>query len=164
MWSDADIVNAALAGVGLVAGSGGLWFAYKAFGAAETASQAARAARDKITQRVTAADLGSVRTALDAFQNQLRASQQEAALLSCQNIRRQLVALRSRPGLDIPVERRRELGWAITTLRRLREALEEPEPQLNVASTNSEVERIIDLVVEWEETPLSLEKETSDHE
>ena len=168
----ADITNTVLAGVGLGVAVLGLGFVYwqirKLRGATEAASKAASAARSEMVQQVTTAELGSVSTALDAFQNQLRAGQMEAALLSCQGIRRQLVGLRSRSAHQIPEERRTELAWAITTLTRIREVLDEPEetsaPTMEVAATNSEIERMIDLVVEWRESPLSLQMEASGHE
>lgn len=172
MWTDADLTNTFLASVGLLVAMVGLGFVYwqirKLTGAAEAASQADSNARSEMAQQVTTAELGSVNTALDAFQNQLRAGQMEAALLSCQGIRRQLVGLRARSAHEIPGARQTELAWAITTLTRIREALEYPTeaatPTIDVAATNSEIERMIDLVVEWRESPLSLEKETSKNE
>lgn len=78
------------------------------------------------------------------------------------------MGLRSRSAHQIPEGQRRELARAITTLTRIREALEEPgqppAPSMEVAATNSEIERMIDLVVEWRESPLSLQMEANGHE
>lgn len=169
MWSIGDTVNTVLAATGLAVAIVGLaivyWQVRKTASIAAAARRAATAAREAIGQRVTAADLGSVSTGLDAFQNQLRAGQREAALLSCQGIRRQLVALRSRSTTRLPEEMQGELRWAISTLTKIREALEgaaeTTAPDLDVAATNTDIERMIDLVVAWRESPLSLEPEDS---
>ena len=167
MWSLGDTVNTVLAGTGLTVAIVGLgavyWQIRRTASMAQAARRAAVAARETIVQRVTAADLGSVNAGLDALQNELRAGQREAALLSCQGIRRQLVALRSRSAPRLPTEMRIGLQWTISTLTKIREALEgTPEitaPALDITATNSDIERMIDLVVEWRESPLSLEPE-----
>lgn len=172
MWSIGDTVNTVLAATGLAVAIVGLaivyWQVRKARGAAEAASQAATETQEAMTQRITAADLGSVGTALEALQNQLHAGQRETALRACQSLRRQLIALRARNASRLPKHRREELTWAVSTLSAIRESLErppeDPEGTLDIAATNSDIDRIIDLVVEWQESPLSLETEAKSHE
>lgn len=153
-WGSADIVSIVLAstGIGLTAvGLGAvLWQVYQARGAAEAAREAATEAREAMTQRVTAADLGSVRANLRALQPQLRAGQYESAWLLCQEAREQLVALRSRPGLD---ERQDRITEAITTLAETQDILESDEPKNALASMSS-IRAVLDLMVEFREDAL----------
>lgn len=169
MWSPGDTVNTVLAASGLVVAVVGLAAVYWQIRRTATMVQAARraaiAARETIVQRVTAADLGSVSTGLDALQNELRAGQWEAALLSCQGIRRQLVAIRSRDTLQLSEELRGELTWAVETLTTIRDDLDHSDgaspPALDIAATNADIERVIDLVVEWQESPPSRQGEAN---
>ena len=172
MWSAPDIVNAAIAAGGLLVSVIGIIAIFvqvrKARGAAEAASDATRRTREEVAQRVTEADLGTVTSELRSLQDRLRADQREAALRSCQDIRQRFAALRARPVPGVPQERWELLAWAMATLTRIREALEQPrdaaESALDIASTNSEVEKMIDIVVEWQQSSLFLETGSDGHD
>ena len=153
-WDSADVVSIVLAstGIGLtVIGLGFvLWQVYQARGAAEAAREAATEAREAMTQRVTAMELGSIRANLRALLEQLRVGQYESARRLCQESREQLVALRTRPGLD---DRQRRLTEAITTLADTQGILESDEPQNALANMES-IRAILDMTVELREDAL----------
>ena len=69
---------------------------------------------------------------------------------------------------EISQKRQELLTGAMAALRRIREALEDPlaptESVLDIASTNSEIENMIDFVVEWQENSLFSETEAERHE
>lgn len=163
-WNAADIVNTVLAGVGIGLTAVGLavvfWQVRKARGAAEAAREAASEAREAMAQRVTAADLGSVRANLRALLPQLRAEQYESAWLLCQDAREQLVALRSRRGLDARQDR---LTGAIMTLAETQNILEGDEPQSALANMER-IRAALDMLVEFREDALYSAGEGNDHE
>ena len=163
-WDSADTVNTALAGVGIALTAVGLavvfWQVRKARGAAEAAREAASEAREAMAQRVTAADLGSVRANLRALLEQLRAKQYEHASYLCQESREQLVALRTRPGLD---NRQGRITEAITTLAETQDILESDEPQSALANMER-IRAILDMTVEFREDALYSTREGNDHE
>jgi len=152
-----DIGNVALAGVGLAVI---FWQVRQARGAAEAAREAATEAREVMAQRVTAADLGSVRANLRALLEQLRAEQYDPAWYPCQESREQLVALRTRPGLD---DRQGRLTEAITTLAETQGILESDEPQNALANMES-IRAILDMTVELREDALYSAREGIDDE
>lgn len=152
-----DIGNVALAGVGLAFV---FWQVRQARGAAEAAHKAATEAREVMTQRVTAADLGSVRANLRALLPQLRAEQYESAWLLCQDAREQLVALRSRRGLDARQDR---LTGAIMTLAETQNILEGDEPQSALANMER-IRATLDMLVEFREDALYSAGEGNAHE
>lgn len=172
MWSDADVVNTTLASAGLLVAIVGLgavyWQIRKVRGAAEAARDASSDALQAMAQRVTAADLSSVRTALRALQNELRASQTESALLSCQSIQEQLAALRKRQEIHGPTARREGVTRALGTLGRLRDALElrriDSEADFDTVDWNNRISATVQLVVEWQESALFLSAEASGDE
>ena len=165
IWNAADVVNTVLAGVGILLTAIGLWFVYRqarqARGAAEAAREAATEAREAMTQRVTAMELGSIHTALQTLQEQLRAGQAQAALTSCQSIRGQLVALRTRRQSGISPGQLEGLTLGMGTIAQVQEALERRQAgdgrQLDIADLNGKISTLIDLVVEWR--TLFLERE-----
>jgi hypothetical protein len=132
---------------------------------AQAARRAAVAARETIVQRVTAADLGSTRMALRALRGELRSGSIEYALLSCDLIRESLVALHSRNAERISEERSAALADAIATVRSIQRELEQAragsEP-FDASEVYSMVADLIDFVVDWQESPLSLEGERAD--
>lgn len=164
-WDSADVVSIVLAstGIGLtVIGLGFvLWQVYQARGAAEAAREAATEAREAMTQRVTAMELGSIHTALQTLQEQLRAGQAQAALTSCQSIRGQLVALRTRRQSGISPGQLEGLTIGMGTIAQAQEALERRQAgddrHLDIADLNGKISTLIDLVVEWR--TLFLERE-----
>ena len=164
-WDSADIVSIVLASTGIaltVVGLGFvLWQVYQARGAAEAAREAATEAREALTQRVTAMELGSIHTALQTLQEQLRARQAQAALASCQSIREQLVAQRTRRQSGISPEQLEGLTLGMGTIAQVQEALERWQTgdgrPLDIADTNGKISTLIDLVVEWR--TLFLERE-----
>lgn len=167
IWNAADVVSTVLAGVGIALTTVGLavvfWQVRQARGAAEAAREAATEAREAMTQRVTAMELGSIHTALQTLQEQLRAgqTQAQAALTSCQSIRGQLVALRTRRQSGISPEQLEGLTLGMGTIAQVQEALERWQAgdgrQLDIADTNGKISTLIDLVVEWR--TLFLERE-----
>lgn len=152
-----DIGSVTLAGVGLALV---FWQVWQARSAAEAAREVATEAREVMAQRVTAADLGSVRANLRALLEQLRAGQYDPAWYPCQESREQLVALRARLGLD---------GWqgriteAITTLSETQGSLESDEPQSALANMES-IRAILDMMVELREDALYSAREGTDDE
>lgn len=172
MWGAPDITSTAISTSGLLVSIAGLFAVFiqvrRARGAAEAASRSARATREAVMQRVTEADLGAMVSEMRALQDRLRADQREAALRSCQEIRQGFAALRARPMTEISQKRQELLTGAMAALRRIREALEDPlaptESVLDIASTNSEIENMIDFVVEWQENSLFSETEAERHE
>lgn len=163
-WDSADVVSTVLAstGIGLtVIGLGFvLWQVCQARSAAEAAREAASEAREVMAQRVTAADLGSVRANLRALQEQLRVGQYESAWHLCQESREQLVALRTRPGLD---DRQGRITEAITTLAETQNILESDEPQSALAGMES-IRAVLDMMVEFREDALYSAREGIDDE
>lgn len=154
IWNAADVVNTVLAGVGIALTAVGLAVVYRqarqARDAAEAAREAASEAREAMAQRVTVADLGSVRANLRALLPQLRAEQYESAWHLCQDAREQLVALRSRRGLD---GRQDRLTGAITTLAETQNILESDEPQSALGSMEK-IRVALDVLVEFREDAL----------
>ena len=138
-----------LASVGIALTAGGLvvvlWQVRMARGAAEAAREAATEAREAMTQRVTAMELGSIHTALQTLQEQLRAGQAQAALASCQSIRGQLVALRTRRKSRISPEQLEGFTLGMGTIAQVQEALERwqagGDRQLDIADTNGKSQR-----------------------
>ena len=169
MWTEADIVNTTLASTGLLVAIVGLaavyWQIRKVRGAAEAAQSAATTSREVMARRVTAADLGSTRVALRALRGELRSGGVEHALLSCDLIRESLVALHARNTGRISEERRDALDDAVATVRSIQQELEQAragsEP-FDASEVYSMVADLIDFVVDWQESPLSLEGERDD--
>ena len=167
MWTAPDIISTAIAVLGLIVSIVGLTVVIvqvrKARGAAEAAAEAVRDARGDVMRRVTEADLGAVVSELRGLQDRLRADQHDAALRSCQGAWERLVALRSRHESRIPRERHERLSQAISTLTRVREALEPRDGgapvDMDIGSTNSEIEEVVELVVSWQQSSLFLEYE-----
>ena len=153
-WNAADLVNTVLAVVGILLTMIGVWFVYRqarqARGTAEATREAATEAREVMTQRVTVMELGSVRANLRELLEQLRAGQYEPALHLCQESREQLVALRTRPGLD---DRQGRITEAITTLAETQGILVSDEPQNALANMES-IRAILDMTVELREDAL----------
>lgn len=172
MWSEADITNAVLASVGLVVALLGLGAVFcqirKLTGAAEAASEAALEARTEMVQQVIAAGLGSTRMALRALRGELRAGDVQSALISSDLLRESLVALRSRSSGRLPQERQDEIEGAVGTVREIQKGLEEARAATDsppdIAEFNSRISELIDFVVDWQEGPLSFERETTDHD
>lgn len=167
-WDSADVVSTVLAstGIGLtVIGLGFvLWQVRQARGAAEAAREAASEAREAMAQRVTAVDLGSIHTALRTLQDQLRAGQTQAALASCQSVRGQLVALRTRDEARISPGQLDELTRGMGTIAQVQEALERQQAgddqQMDIADANNRISTLIDLMVEWRTLFLEREEQT----
>lgn len=156
IWNAADVVNTVLAVVGILLTAVGLavvfWQVRQARDAAEAASRAATEAREAMAQRLTAVDLGSIHTALRTLQDQLRARQTQAALASCQAVRGQLVALRTRDEARISPGHLDELTRGMGTIAQVQEALERQQAgdgqQMDIAAANNKISTLIDLMVE----------------
>ncbi len=169
MWSEADVINTTLAASGLVVAIVGLaavyWQTRRTANIARAARRAAVAARATIVQRVTAADLGSTRMALRALRGELRSGDVEYALISCDLIRESLVALHARNAGQISEERRDALADAVATVRSIQQELEQAragsEP-FDAGEVSSMIADMIDFVVDWQESPLSLDEERAD--
>lgn len=163
IWNAADVVNTVLAGAGIGLTAVGLAVVFRqvrqARDAAEAASRAATEAREAMAQRVTAADLGSVHTGLRRLLDALQNQQGQSARAACQEVREQMVALRTRSGLRDQQERITE---AITTLSRTQDILGR-ESQPETAIDMNGIRAILDLVVEIRERALFFAKEGDDH-
>ena len=172
MWSVGDTVNTVLASVGIVVAIGGLIAVFiqirKIRSATVAASKATKEARAEMVQHVTAAELGSTRMALRALRGELRTGGLEYALMSCDLIRESLVALYSRNAERIPEERREGLEDAVDAVRQIQQALERErsgsDVPLDIGDVNNRISELIDFVVDWQERPLSLGRETTDYE
>ena len=150
-----DVGNVVLAGGGLALVLGQL---NKTLSAAEAASRAASKATGAIAQQITIADLGRIQSDLRGLQAALRGEEFAFALVSSRLVKDQIVALRARSGVEGVQTRLARLSRAASDLQRIREALErdrlstEDASELDIADANGKIDRIIDLVVEWQES------------
>ena len=119
--------------------------------------------RRRFFQDMTARD-----TETGKFLQALRTGGLEYALMSCDLIRESLVALYSRNAERIPEERREGLEDAVDAVRQIQQALERErsgsDVTLDIGDVNNRISELIDFVVDWQERPLSLGRETTDYE
>lgn len=138
-----------------VAGFLVLWVQVRrARSAAEAARQATQDAFSAMSERVTIADLSRIRARIGHVQEALRSNKFEIALIHMQDLRSELVQLRSRRSFSSD-ERQATIQGIVTSLSRYQDALErrvgDPNVNVPVSKINSRLGASILILAAWSE-------------
>ena len=138
-----------------VAGFLVLWVQVRrARGAAEAARQATQDAFSAMSERVTIADLSRIRARIGHVQEALRSNKFEIALIHMQDLRTELVQLRSRRSFGSD-DRQATIQGIVTSLSRYQDTLErrvgDPNVDVHVSKINSRLGDSILILAAWSE-------------